>query len=134
MISELSSKQDMVVLVLLSGGIDSSACAQFYLDLGCKVSCLFVDYGQAAAKYEQAAAIAISAHYGIKLDRISCTGFPLSAEGFIQGRNAFLLSCALMAFGHSSGLVAIGVHSGTRYVDCKPSFIKEAQRVFDLYS
>ncbi len=33
-------------LVLLSGGIDSSACLVFYLAQGFSISALFVDYGQ----------------------------------------------------------------------------------------
>lgn len=131
--SHAHRSRSISALALLSGGIDSSACVRFYLDLGCKVSCLFVDYGQAAAIREYAAATSVSAHYGVKLQRIRCAGLPPSAEGFIQGRNAFLLFCALMAFQHESGLVAIGVHSNTRYVDCKPSFIKEVQRMFDFY-
>jgi hypothetical protein len=33
------------VLVLLSGGIDSSACPQFYCEIGRAPAALFVDYG-----------------------------------------------------------------------------------------
>lgn len=40
---------DLEVLVLLSGGIDSTACLDFYLQLGRPSCALFVDYGQPAA-------------------------------------------------------------------------------------
>ena len=37
--------------VLMSGGIDSAACAAFLAAQGIKVSALFVDHGQAAADH-----------------------------------------------------------------------------------
>jgi 7-cyano-7-deazaguanine synthase len=121
------------VVVLLSGGLDSSACLKFYLDLGFHVSALFVDYGHAAARAEMAAANSIASHYGVKLNCIRCLDFPLSGEGFIQGRNAFLLFCALMVL-RNSGMIAIGIHSGTSYADCTPDFVELMQRTFDLYT
>ena len=56
------------VLVLLSGGIDSSACLVFYLTQGFSVSALFVDYGQVSKGREESAASAMCAHYGVPLN------------------------------------------------------------------
>jgi 7-cyano-7-deazaguanine synthase in queuosine biosynthesis len=42
------------VLVLLSGGIDSAACLDFYKELGRPPCALFVDYGHPAARLKLA--------------------------------------------------------------------------------
>ena len=55
--------------VLLSGGIDSSACLQFLLDRRHDVSALFIDHGQAAAERERPAAGAIAKHFDLHLSR-----------------------------------------------------------------
>jgi predicted subunit of tRNA(5-methylaminomethyl-2-thiouridylate) methyltransferase len=46
--------------VLLSGGIDSTACAAFYLSQDFQVHAVFVDYGQVAARREADAAKAVA--------------------------------------------------------------------------
>ena len=38
--------------VLLSGGIDSAACAYYFQQRGDNVEAVFIDYGQAAAHAE----------------------------------------------------------------------------------
>jgi 7-cyano-7-deazaguanine synthase len=55
------------VLVLLSGGIDSAACLDFYLDLGRTPCALFVDYGQLAARAELRAALAVADYYSVPI-------------------------------------------------------------------
>jgi 3'-phosphoadenosine 5'-phosphosulfate sulfotransferase (PAPS reductase)/FAD synthetase len=55
--------------VLLSGGIDSSACLQFLLDRRHDVYALFIDYGQAAAERERLAAGAITENFDLHLSR-----------------------------------------------------------------
>ena len=52
----------------------------------------------------------------------------------MQGRNAFLLFSALMKFKARSGIIAIGVHSGTPYFDCSMSFVQSMQSMFDNYT
>ena len=59
------------VLVLLSGGIDSAACAQFYKRQGYSVKTLFIDYGQQAALKEAEAALKISKHLALPLNKLS---------------------------------------------------------------
>ena len=55
----------MDAVILLSGGIDSSACIKFYLDLSYKVECIFCNYGQPAADAELAAAQSITKFYNV---------------------------------------------------------------------
>lgn len=122
-------------IILLSGGLDSCACLHFFLELGHPVSALYIDYGHAAAREEMVAAKSITAHYGVNLSTIRCLGFPFSDEGFIKGRNAFLLNCALMVCGNlTSGMVVIGIHSGSSYADCTPEFVNLMQNTYDLYT
>ena len=54
--------------------------------------------------------------------------------GEIRGRNAFLLHTALLEFPSSSGVVAIGIHAGTGYVDCTTEFMDLIERSFELHT
>jgi 7-cyano-7-deazaguanine synthase len=122
------------VLVLLSGGVDSTACVAYYISQKYSVNGLFVDYGQSAARYENKAALAISQHYNIPLKKIIVSGARKWGAGCIPGRNSFLLLIALMNFKYKSGLVAIGIHSGTDYWDCSKEFIEIMQTCFERYT
>jgi len=121
-------------LVLTSGGIDSSACVDYYINGGFSVAGLFIDYGQISAPKEESAAMNISKYYNIPLQKIKLTGFRKWSDGYIPGRNAFLLHGALMAFKHDTGIISIGIHTGTNYNDCSESFIETMQSSFDLYT
>ena len=122
------------VLVLLSGGMDSTAAVAFYLEQRCDVDCLFVDYGQVAATREFVAAQRVAAHYRVPLRRVTCAGLRTKAGGLVLGRNTFFLFIALMEFDAPSGLIAAGVHAGTPYYDCGGAFIERTQSVFDGYA
>lgn len=122
------------VLVLLSGGIDSTASIVFYLKQKFDVQSIFIDFGQLSAKNEYQAATKISKYYKIPLTKITCSNFHNFSKGFILGRNAFFLFTALMQFKFKSGLIAIGIHSGTPYIDCSDLFIQNLQSIFDLYT
>ena len=122
------------VLVLLSGGIDSTACVDFYLLQNFNVSGLFVNYGQAAAEKELASSMNISNWYKIPLQTINCTSLKTWQDGCITGRNAFLLFTGLMNFKHNSGLLGIGIHAGTNYYDCSEEFIIKTQSIFNDYT
>jgi 7-cyano-7-deazaguanine synthase len=39
-----------------------------------------------------------------------------------------------MEFGKRNGIIALGVHAGTPYIDCSQEFIKAIQSTFDDYS
>lgn len=121
-------------LVLLSGGIDSAACLDFYIRKGLCVSALFVNYGQAAADKEAPAAKTIAEHFGVSLRRVNCSNLQPKSSGTILGRNAFLAFLGLMEFKELAGLITMGIHAGTSYWDCSPSFICQIQSLYDAYT
>jgi 7-cyano-7-deazaguanine synthase len=120
------------ILVLLSGGVDSSACVNFYRELGRPVCGLFVDYGQPAAAQEARSALAVAKYYSVPLRRLVLHGSSSKSVGLIQGRNMFLLALAVMERPKTVTVIAIGIHSGTQYVDCSRDFLVSAQRFLDL--
>lgn len=122
------------VLVLLSGGLDSCACASYYIAQGASVSALFVDYGQISSQREVDAALKICDHYNISLDKITISGFQSWAGGYIPGRNSFLLYTSMMHFRHTTGIIALGIHAGTNYSDCSREFVQTMQVSFDIYT
>lgn len=122
----------MDVLVLLSGGIDSTACVEYYTSHGHSVSALHINYGQPHSTEEQAAAFSIASYYEIPIQQISVTGVSFEM-GYISARNAVLLSLALMLSSSKWNLIALGIHTDTPYMDCSPEFIHLMQEVFDLY-
>ena len=129
-----SSGDNGTVLVLASGGIDSTACLSFFLGRGSRVNALFLDYGQPAVSQEEQAVTAICAHYDVPLAKVTCSGLGEIAGGLVVGRNAFLLYAALMAIGVRPGMVGIGIHHGTTYPDCTEQFLHIMQSSFDLYT
>ncbi len=121
------------VAVLLSGGIDSSTCLAFYLSQGMPVHSIFVNYGQASAKRESRAAALIAAHYGVPLTRTAWSGPTEKGAGLVRARNAFLVMGALMELPARTSLLALGIHTGTPYADCRPPFVSTIQAVIDQY-
>ncbi len=128
----MSETPDFKVLALLSGGIDSTACIEYYLSRNYDVSGLFIDYGQPDSEKEMISSKAVSDHYSIPLKQITVKGTNFS-EGYIPGRNAMLLSIALLTFNHKRGIIALGIHAGTPYADCSPVFEELMQRIYVLY-
>lgn len=122
------------VCVLLSGGIDSTACISFYLENDFSVRCLFIDYGQASAKREARSVKDITNHYNVPIAWLIWSGLKRKNAGMIPGRNAFFLISVLMELPDYTGILAIGVHSGTHYYDCTPKFFKRMQSMFDSYT
>jgi 7-cyano-7-deazaguanine synthase len=122
------------VLVLLSGGIDSAACLDFYLDLGRAPCALFVDHGQPAATHEERAARAMASHYGVPIACLKLKGARPKSSGLISGRNAFLMIAALMERPPSVSVIATGIHAGTGYSDCSKDFVARMQALLDVYA
>lgn len=116
-------------LVLMSGGIDSAACAHFLTKQGMAVRGIFIDFGQAAARPERRSVKALSAHLGVPLAAYRVCGAVPYSTGELLGRNAFLIFAALFLTRRRSGLIAIGVHTGTPYYDCSPPFIEAMARL-----
>jgi len=115
--------------VLLSGGIDSAACAFFLKTGGVETKGVFVDYRQAAAKNEYGAARLIADTLGIPLSVYRVRGGRRFSEGELVGRNAFLVSSALFLSSLETGLLAIGIHAGTPYFDCSEGFFNSMARL-----
>lgn len=127
------AKSKHQVLVLLSGGIDSSTCVAFYQRQHMSVEALLVDYGQPGALHERTAARAIGDHYSIKLHEAVVRGVAVSSAGYIPGRNVLLVSVAMASVAPTSGLIALGIHAGAHYADCSPGFIGACQSLADVY-
>jgi 7-cyano-7-deazaguanine synthase len=122
------------VLVLSSGGIDSTACINYYLNLNYSVSSLFVNYGQASRIKEGMASKKIAAHFKIPYQNLDIEFTNKFSSGYIKGRNALLLSIAFTHFEIQYGIIALGIHAGTNYADCGADFVDHMQTVFDDYS
>lgn len=117
-------------VVLLSGGIDSFACAHFLRSQQFTVSGLFINFGQAAAAQEGAAVMRISKWLGIENStvRIDSGQQGIFDAGEIPARNLALLASATMLT-HGPRLIAIGIHAGTDYFDCSPVFLEQLYRL-----
>ncbi len=121
-------------VVLLSGGIDSTACTHFLLKQGLNVSALYVDHGQAARAYEARSARQICKYFNIKLHECAVRADTKFEEGELQGRNAFLIFSALLFSQYTNCLLAIGIHSGTKYYDCSPGFLDRVRGLVTEYT
>ena len=116
--------------MLLSGGIDSFACAHFLRRNHFNLSAVFVDYGQVASAQELAATARICGLLGIERTVVRLRAKPAERfnAGEIPGRNLALLSIATL-FTHGAQIVALGIHAGTQYFDCSQSFADQADRL-----
>lgn len=112
------------VLVLASGGIDSTACIYFYISRGFSVRTLHVDYGQKAYKPEKIALVHVCDYFDITYSSFRCHGirWSIADSNEIIGRNLMLASIALANFDSAHGLIAMGIHSGSGYADCSVEF------------
>jgi 7-cyano-7-deazaguanine synthase len=128
------TKQKPSTLILLSGGIDSTACIRYYLELNFNVTGLFIDYGQRSRNLERNSAIHVANHYNVTLDDISLSNKNDFAPGEIRGRNAFFLMTALLVYPKFKGIISMGIHAGNPYYDCSQRFIKDITTLLDAYS
>lgn len=133
-ITILNGTKTTEVLVLLSGGLDSACCLDFYLDLGKSVEAMHISYGQAAEAQELIAAERLSDYYSVRLQKVSWRGLKQKADGNILGRNAFLVFAALMEKPDSVGIIALGIHSGTEYSDCTQGFVRRISDLLSIYA
>jgi 7-cyano-7-deazaguanine synthase len=121
------------VWILLSGGIDSTACVHFYNKQKSWLQAIFVDYGQQSAVREWHAAHAVARHYQIPLSRLRWNG-NRKGPGELLGRNAFLIFGGLLEIGNRPGILAGGFHAGTPYYDCSIDFVRKSQEILDGYT
>ena len=124
----------MKALVLLSGGIDSFACASYFLERKIAVSCLFIDYGQNAAIPEWKAAQAAAKHLGLPIHSAEFRSGRAYGSGEILARNAFLIFAALLSNQDFKGVLSLGIHGGTGYYDCGDSFLKQMDTIISTYT
>jgi 7-cyano-7-deazaguanine synthase len=117
--------------VLLSGGLDSAACVNFYKDQGYKVSAIHFSYGQVAESNELDAACRVAAYYGIDLQCLQFRGGRSKDSGEVFGRNGMFILAGLMETAGLSTTIALGIHDGTNYYDCSRGFIDQMQKVVD---
>ena len=122
------------VCVLFSGGIDSTACISFYKMNNYNVQGLYIDYGQPSAKRELQAVKKLSNLLDVNVKTLSLRPNKINNDELIIGRNAFLLTTALLIFPIHVSIVAMGVHAGTDYNDCNIEFINSMQQIFDTYT
>jgi 7-cyano-7-deazaguanine synthase len=120
--------------ILLSGGIDSTTCMAYYINERYQVAALFIDYGQAAASKEDHAAKSVCRHFNVPLRTITLSGTSRKGAGLIVARNAFLLLTAALESRAQTGIIGLGIHTGTNYPDCSESFVERIQSIFDLYT
>jgi 7-cyano-7-deazaguanine synthase len=122
------------VVVLLSGGVDSTTAAAVLTRGVAERQGLFIDYGQLARVEERSAAAAIADALDLPLEIIRCRlNFP-NLLGEIVGRNALLLHLALASVGRGPATIVIATHSGTGYADCSSEFIELMSDVFDFHT
>lgn len=120
------------IVVLFSGGIDSTACLSYYLSNGYSPRTIWVDYGQAAKNGEFNAVQVLTSHFGVPLNVVEVQGlrwFVKETEDELRGRNLFLASIGACSFLNSHGLIAMGIHKGTDYRDCTIEFQKQIDAV-----
>lgn len=117
--------ENINVAVLCSGGLDSTACIAYYQSRGYVPAAVWVDYGHQARNAELQSVTAVASYYSVplftvRLEAPNWHGYSASDE--ITGRNALLAFAALSAFPGKHGLISMGIHAGTSYVDCTLEF------------
>src|SRR5258708_39269462 len=122
----MASPQQTQATVLLSGGLDSIACAHFLQQRGLTVRGLFIDHGQVAARREAAASAALAEWLAIPIEGCALSNTHRLGAGELLGRNAMLIFNALFLSQGVSGLLALGIHAGVPYFDCSEAFIVSA--------
>lgn len=125
-----------IITVLVSGGLDSMACIDFFKKQEAGIKGIFIDFEQKAVQKEEISAKNIADHFGISLSVIRLHGLNqnISDDGCVRGRNVFLALIGLMNAEATTGSIALGIHSGTNYADCSPQFTKVVQDIFDMYT
>lgn len=121
------------MLVLLSGGVDSTALVDYYLCRDYKVYGLHFQYGQLSGEAEKKAAIDIANYYKIELN-IEKIGFEMKRKNYeILCRNALFILAAATLLPQDVKTISIGIHSGSAYYDASIDFINDCQRIVDGY-
>lgn len=121
-------------IVLMSGGIDSTATLAILQDKENPISGLFIDYGQPAAESEWQAVKRVAAHYEIPIEKLHLEFELRSKLGEFFGRNALFVLIAAAIRVERPLRVAIGIHALTEYYDTTPVFARHMRSMLDGYS
>ena len=121
-------------VILLSGGIDSTATLAACKDTAENTQAVFVDYGQPSAHSEWEAAQNVAAHYAVEVERVGLGFGLISDNGEFFGRNALFILSAAGFIKRRPLLVALGIHSLTEYYDTTPLFSRHMEQLLDGYS
>lgn len=127
------------VLVLLSGGVDSSVLAADANDKGLLRGCVFVDYGQPSRYQEVRAAEGVSVDLRVPMYYFTCTietwalsvGVGATGPRVVAGRNAILVSLAVQAAAlNDCNEVWFGATAADArdYPDCRVGFVRAMSR------
>ena len=122
------------IVILMSGGIDSTATIVVCQGTDARVSGVFIDYGQPAAKSEWQAARDVADHYHLKVRKLDIGITLLSNRGEFFGRNALMILAAAGTVDSRPLIIATGIHALTEYYDTTPLFVKHIQRILNGYS
>ena len=121
-------------VVLMSGGIDSSATLVALQEPDTSISGIFIDYGQPAAISEWKAAQNIADYYDIDIERIRLGKSLICKQGEFWGRNALMILTGAGTTDVRPLYVAIGIHALAEYYDTTPLFFKHMGRLLNGYS
>jgi 7-cyano-7-deazaguanine synthase len=119
-------------ILLLSGGIDSTALLHYLLGKKRDVLCVHFQYGQSNDISEKKSVEKITSYYKCDLKIINLE-FPKSLrKNELIGRNTYFI-LAGSSLGFSPAIIYLGIHKGTDYYDCSNRFIKDVQNILDGY-
>lgn len=121
-------------VVLMSGGIDSSATLAALQEPGISISGVFIDYGQPSAISEWKAAQKIAEYYCIEIKKIELGTHLICNQGEFWGRNAIMVLIAAGMVESRPLSVAMGIHALSEYYDTSPLFMKHMERLLNGYS
>lgn len=122
------------IMILASGGIDSTALIHFYNKQDYSITCLHFQYGQPSAKSELNAIKKIVDYYSVPLEIIDLNYEFKKRNTEYIGRNALFILMAT-SFSISEGIerIIIGINASSRFYDCSNNFINDIQTIIDGY-
>jgi 7-cyano-7-deazaguanine synthase len=130
------------IVVLASGGVDSSVIMLLLRKSGDEVLPLFVDYGQLAMEKEWKSCKLVSSYLGLNPHKVDVSGFGKSIQSgitnnkldiekkaFLPTRNLLFLTIgAAYAYANSAAAVCIGILANPIFPDQTVNFIQTAQK------
>ncbi|WP_409291137.1 7-cyano-7-deazaguanine synthase [Peribacillus sp. SCS-37] len=127
------STEKETVIILLSGGVDSTALVDYYLRRNYQVTAIHFQYNQRNSKSEREAVLSVCRHYDIEHHTYEL-GFPLRENnGEYMSRNILFILAASTILKSQYSIISLGIHYGSPYYDCSEVFLKDCQNIMDGY-